>query len=612
MEHAGTFRDLIGLLKALFVPGWEGFLVLLLIARYFHRAWTQIRRTEAELREEEALLCRCDESLNGLLAQGQLPTKQHIGSWLDGVAADSSVRRCLDTVWATRLMPNPDLEAISSMLSQSESGRLSVARTMPNALMLSGLIGTVLGLAMAVSKLGPQIQATMQNSDPRVLTESLFYTLGHMQSAFSCTFWGILLAVLVSRRVSHVSQRQSQFLAELQEFGLRRLAPLVIPRSPAAQLSQIEQVVRTSQQFMERVADLMVNAVGTFNKVLNDAGVTMAKSIGELQSVAGDIHNSLVDVSKNVLDSATTLQASSDRLQSCHSDLQGAYKAMETFFADSRQQLDEQAKRQLDKMGSLQKDFAESAQFIVGAINDSTGHLGGATQAFADAGIGFQQSADSIRQRLDTGFETLASSVKQALESHTSEMQTVDSSIKHIAERMGELADRLDPRMLPQGEWKAVRDSLSACAEELRRIHVDSTGRPAPPGHGDGGLSVGILQDLRSAIQGREDVVSKWQEESRRLLENLAGLVRKVGEGQPTRDEWREIVSSLQGLSRRPASQQNPVVITDYPMPYPDSGKWSGGGDASQLPVDSGNGMSGDGNLVHRLWRKLIRRPRRQ
>ena len=144
------------------------------------------------------------------------------------------------------------------MLRQSESARLSFARNAPNLLLLAGLFGTVIGLAGMVATLGPQIEGTLHTADPLTLTRNLGETLQHMQNAFACTLWGILASIVVAMWTRKLTARQSDLLAQLQEFGIREFAPCHLSAyANRREFDDLRILLRQSRAFLHNIAGMM-------------------------------------------------------------------------------------------------------------------------------------------------------------------------------------------------------------------------------------------------------------------------------------------------------------------------------------------------------------------
>ena len=449
----------------------EGWLVIFaLILPFTCRAIIRLLAVQKRLAEERGLLARCWSTLTAVQSDGRIVERDEIDRCLQGAAADSLTAKAINAIWASRTLPNPDLEAIATMLAQGEAARLATPRNTPNALLLSGLLGTVLGLAGAVSTLGPQIHAAVQSADAMTLTSNLAATLQHMQNAFVCTVWGILAAVLVSKWTAVVASMQSDLLSAVQEFGLREFAPCVIPRGEAAQLEDLRKILTQSRRFMTQITGLMTEAAKKFDGVLNQAGNAMVESIAQLSSVASGVQSTLVQASGDVRRSAESLQVSAEDLGHRHTDLKEAYVSLSGLFDESKHYLEQQAREQLSKLGDMESAFSNSAQSILARIDEASSRLTDATGSFADASSNYKNYTSEVCTELQVGFGKMTGDIQQALDAHNRETSAVEAELRRISNDLAELACRLDPRLLPKDEWEAVRDALVACTQQLCRL----------------------------------------------------------------------------------------------------------------------------------------------
>lgn len=457
-----------------FHPRPEGvWVIALIIAVAVWSAWG-VYRVRLHLNEETRALAVLRDSLSHKLS-GTVQLKD-LDHWVANCPADSLVTKAVRTIWAARTVPNPDLEAIATMLAQSEASRLGGVRNAPNRLLLLGLLGTVAGLAGVVATLGPQIQGTLQSADPLVLTRNLGVTLQHMRDAFACTAWGIATAICIAWWTGQVAAQQSRFLADLQEFGLRELAPKVFPCSQESQLNEVRHILAQSQEFLQNVAQIMNSAAEQFKRNLTDAGQHMTHGVGQLSTVATTMQSSLASAALEVRESAERLESSTKDLHQYHESLKVAYSQLLQLFDQSKKEMERQSREQLEKIGHLQEAFGGSAQSILDQVAGAAGKMSEATGSFHETGKKFEISGMEVTHRLDGGFKWLTETLNATLTNHEREMRQVDGQLRLIGEQLRELGQRLDPRMLPRDEWEAVRDSLTKCVTELGRIQNERIG----------------------------------------------------------------------------------------------------------------------------------------
>lgn len=177
------------------------------------------------------------------------------------------------------------------------------------------MLGTVFGLAGVVGNLDLTRGVTSQLND----------ALAHMRSAFACTIWGILASLGTAIVVRFVTSRHSDFLANLQKFAIRKIAPRVFPAAQDVALdslerllTEIERLLTESTRYMQNVAHLMSQAAGHFSKTLEAAGQRMEDSIHGLNAVSQTIKGTADAVNSaagNVGKAAFVLQDGHTRLE---------------------------------------------------------------------------------------------------------------------------------------------------------------------------------------------------------------------------------------------------------------------------------------------------------
>jgi hypothetical protein len=122
-------------------------------------------RVRRQLASERKALQACRAALDLMLREGKTVDGERVEAALREIAPNGLVATAVRTLWDVRLLPSVELEAIVAMLQESEAARLGTARSVPNRLMLLGLLGTVAGLAGVIGTLGPQIQGTLDHPD---------------------------------------------------------------------------------------------------------------------------------------------------------------------------------------------------------------------------------------------------------------------------------------------------------------------------------------------------------------------------------------------------------------------------------------------------------------
>jgi len=187
-----------------------------------------------------------------------------------------------------------DQLALAEVLAARESAKVSIARYVASVLVLLGLCGAVWGLSGMVFQMGPalkQVQdqlaaserpagdsptargvpstrdetAPIQKSFETLIT-IMSESLANTRSAFFASLTGIMTSILLLLLNWHVSRRQVDFLASLEDLTATRLIPVFRPLHEAAELARAVDSFREGSNFLVRLSsdlDGKVSQVGT-------------------------------------------------------------------------------------------------------------------------------------------------------------------------------------------------------------------------------------------------------------------------------------------------------------------------------------------------------------
>jgi len=413
-------------------------------------------------RELEALSTSAETAISGHIVWQRLNQQKSV--------RDQLVRQAILAVWMGR-GTGVDREAISTMLAQREAGRLSFPLVAPNLLMLCGLIGTVLGLSATIPELSEQVRHATSNADPAQLGESLGATLSKMQLAFWATLAGVASALTVGFFTRHVSHRQNEFLADVQEFMVSELGPRVLPQQKEATIEDLSKALKDVKTVIKQVPAIMESAAETFSGALGSASDYMQQTLTGLSDVATSVRSSLESAASDVRTGAQNLAkatdavaTASDGLRMYHADLTSSHKEMLELFDQSQAKLELQITSQLSSIDDFRQDVMRSAERIVSGVSDATTAFNTAGQAYHGASEEGVRRVIEFREAVATRFQDLQQGFEQVLSDHQSELGRVGSELR-------QLAGKFDPVLMSQ-EWERMLqsiDGLRSTVGELRQ-----------------------------------------------------------------------------------------------------------------------------------------------
>lgn len=368
---------------------------------------------------------------------------------------DSYIERAKRSISAIKDLEQADWKVVLSTLREQELTKLNFARAAPNTLLLLGLLGTVLGLAETVGSLVEPFSNALNDANPQEVLRLLSFTLQQMGTAFSCTIWGISAALLMGVVVRYGTSRLLRILSEYDVHILENIVPAFLPKSQAAQVHYLQELVNQSQEivsesrkFLTQIAPIMREAAGQFEKVLQTTGQVMQQSVEKLNQTAREMQDKLHQVAQGVIQSASVLENSSrelrestDALAEYHTDLRNAHRDLLTVFEQARSDLENQIQGQLEKIGMMDENFRRNAQDIVSRIDESSRHLEEATNAFREAGDRFTQEGSQIHSRIASYHQQLTEYVENLLKDHRWAIDEVEKSVSAISDSLRAIKD---------------------------------------------------------------------------------------------------------------------------------------------------------------------------
>ena len=380
-------RAFLAVLTSARPEGWVAIGLIIVFFVWSLRAVSQIhRRLE---RERFAI----DEAARRLAELDNHDVTLESVAYVSGNIPEGTVTRSVvELVWKNRRLANPDLNAILGLINGQSDPRLIALRATPNTLLLTGLLGTVLGLGSSIASLVPQIQQALNSTNLEAVKNNLASTLQQMQTAFAATLWGILAALVAGWLIRRLTQRQLSISSAIETLMMELIAPKLLPSSTEAQLDDINAVLRESRDYISKVTEIMQRAAGDFEGVLSRTGETMSTNISELASVSSSMQSSLTTLTGQVERSidglnrgAHEIESSTKELQKYHEDMRSAYGRLGDLFAEAREHAERQTNVQMEQAREIQLQFTNASTSIVERVDRVAETLQGTSRSLDEA-----------------------------------------------------------------------------------------------------------------------------------------------------------------------------------------------------------------------------------
>ena len=507
----------------------------------------------------------------------QQETLQATGQASQSSAEESYKDRAFALLSAIASVQPADWKAALSVLHEQELAKLRFARTAPNALLLMGLLGTVLGLAQTVGSLVEPLGNALNNTTPQEVFSLLSFTLQQMGVAFSCTFWAIGCAILVNAASGGMTRHVMNTLNRWDVCVIRDVLPQVMPKSVEAQVdllrqtaTEIKNIVIETRHFMAYIAPVMREAAEQFQKVLSAAGEAMQKSIGTLTDTVTTMQRRLEDVSSSVGAGAQALTKGSEELRKSteslaeyHENLRNAHAELLNVFQQARHDLENQIEGQLKQIGQLDENFRRNAQEIVARIHEASERIGECITAFREAGDRFTKEGVNIHTQVTSYHRQMEESLDRLFKDHRWAIDEVEKSVRSISDTLKVIADSpvYQQSAVNNGIWKDMLQRLDTIAgntkrmAEQRQTGTEATqenyggGTTAIAPTGDGGprfpgTIVGI-KPLPSAQKEPPAPATATGESVEKLADNIRQLNASVEALQGSIHSFQSLVSDL-------------------------------------------------------------------
>ncbi|TSA82130.1 hypothetical protein FNU79_14010 [Deinococcus detaillensis] len=313
---------------------------------------------------------------------------------------------------------------------------IAPARTVPNLLLLFGLIGTVVGLAYTLSSLGPQIQDAINAGDPKTVAQSLGVTLKQMGGAFAGTLWGVTTAFILQAINAVAGLQAEQLAGDLDRVSLQ-FAPMIYPASSEKQVASLSDLVRRSEVFLADTQSKIAATSEQFAQVLKDAGGVIQKSLETLEVTSKGISEALQRASSDVRQSSEHLTHAVNAIKDHQQDFRNIYSAFSEMFDKSMQALKLHSDGELKEIRELQAAFGNSGAQIVQEIFKSTEKMNQVSQDLARGEAAYLLGTQGVTTSIKAGFDHLGTQIGDTLSTYTREVNVVSSKLEGLQETLG-------------------------------------------------------------------------------------------------------------------------------------------------------------------------------
>jgi hypothetical protein len=307
-------------------------------------------------------------------------------------ADNNPLTELVSRFYAIRDLAAPDVSAVFNSVSEHELDKLEIPRETPGNLLLLGILGTVVGLVMALASFGITGGAGEGSSVVGRLISSMFV-------AFISTAIAIFLSVVTKSYLEKVAIRQSGMLSELEGYAMTYLAPFLLPKQEGSVQKEVYERIHQQQS---RLQESLEQTSATFAEFSNSLGqvkpltqflnesmnrnTAMVSQIG--QRVTADLNQVNADVSNKLLKSIEMMSA----------ELTEQRSGLELFHRDTQLAVEKEKRTSLQQTEILHRRFSDTIDVLKDNNLEMTRNLNLMTRHFVAHSEEQTASIHALRQ----------------------------------------------------------------------------------------------------------------------------------------------------------------------------------------------------------------------
>ncbi len=451
---------------------------------------------------EKKYLAQVQERFEEATAQG-MATDQLV-AYIQKDLPACIIKKRIELLYKIRQIHSISADLLGRLDRLEETSNYRFVRFVSNILLILGLLGTVVGLTLAVQGIIPAIEDAQRLSDIQFLTEAMADTMGGLKVAFYTTLAALGATFLLSVVLVVGQRREASFHHALETFLTYHLIPrILISTEVEASTRYVEAIERSAQDIAEAsgVLDRSRDGIQTIVDSLVRATTTTENRIEDLHNFAQEFNNSV------------------NRLAGYGQDIDQVYKEIQQVLREIQ---DNQVTKKLiselvnTSISKAMDAVQESAQEVRRAFQEDVKEVARAQQKFIAAVDGTSQaiktfsnqSAESLAQVVNQGMTSalgdFSKAVMQAEERGNIARMIAGEATEHFrafAESNSQARDHLDQRL-----GKAL-DEFSAYAENRNQVDEQL------------GQTLGAFKDF-------VENVSKHQQETHEAFRELVAASR--------------------------------------------------------------------------------------
>ena len=389
-----------------------------------------------------------------------------------------------------------ELESLAAQAAAQLDDRLGLARWASGSVVLLGLGGTVLGLAISTSEATRIIRGSLDTGTiPQTAIQQTINTFGGLGLAFSTTLMGVLSTIILSGLVAWRRHDQSNFLRNLEHFTSVFLAPKYqtsVSQSLADAARNLTAIEAELRGTLEKVVGDLTKSLGGITHEIRTHGqsltTTVDRSFSELreklETKSGEIlskHDESLRTLTNIVGSYTDGPTLSELMQHIQDGIVSVKSASEEMTA-VLPEISENINRRIDRQRTdLHEALMAYTDRIADSVEEQRNIVSDGFEKYSDAIPSIRSGVLDLIEAQGKALQQLLEAYQQRLEvletGHATTLREQSQEAKNQFADMNSQLERLDRSI--QDLHKAATD-LGEAARQGSRPPPESGGSPPP------------------------------------------------------------------------------------------------------------------------------------
>lgn len=194
--------------------------------------------------------------------------------WLDDtynfINRNSSVEHnplleLISRLHAMRELASPDIASALSTVSDRELDKLEIARETPSTLLLLGIMGTVVGMVIALASFG--LAGFQDEGSPL----NVGRIMSSMFIAFISTGFALFMSISTRSYLEDVALEQSEMLSNLESYAFTTIAPILLPKHDSVVQQRFTDLVEQQQRLLGESLEKSTVSFNAFTSRIDEA-----------------------------------------------------------------------------------------------------------------------------------------------------------------------------------------------------------------------------------------------------------------------------------------------------------------------------------------------------